>query len=123
LIADGKAPRAKQDETRATYAKKITKDDGRIDWTRSAVEIERQVRAFNPWPGTHTRLGDMLLKVWKVEVVEGISGNPGELLPNFTVATSQGGVRIQELQPANSKRMPVDAFLRGHEVKVGSVLV
>ncbi len=57
LIAVGKAPRAKQDESRATYAKKITKDEGRIDWTRSAVEIERQVRAFNPWPGTHTRLG------------------------------------------------------------------
>ena len=122
LIAEGKAPRAKQDETRATYAKKITKDDGRIDWTRSAVEIERQVRAFNPWPGTHTRLGDLLLKVWKIEVVEGVSGNPGELLSGFIVATSQGGVRIQELQPANSKRMPVDAFLRGHEIRVGSVL-
>jgi methionyl-tRNA formyltransferase len=122
LIAEGQAPRAKQDETRATHAKKIMKEDGRIDWTRSAVEIERQVRAFNPWPGTHTRLGDLLLKVWKIEVVEVVSGNPGELLPGFVVATSQGGVRIQELQPANSKRMPVDAFLRGHEVKVGSIL-
>jgi methionyl-tRNA formyltransferase len=122
LIVEGKAPRAKQDETRATYAKKITKDDGRIDWTRSAVEIERQVRGFNPWPGTHTRLGDMLQKVWKVEVAEGVSGNPGELLPDFIVATSQGGVRLQEIQPANSKRMPIDAFLRGHEVKVGSIL-
>ena len=122
LVAEGKAPRAKQDETRVTHAKKITKEDGRIDWTRSAVEIERQVRAFNPWPGTHTHLGDLLLKVWKVEVVEGVSGNPGELLPDFIVATSQGGVRIQELQPANSKRMPTDAFLRGHESKVGSML-
>jgi methionyl-tRNA formyltransferase len=122
LIAEGKAPRAKQDETRATYSKKITKEHGRINWTRSAVEIERQVRAFNPWPGTHTCLGDLLLKVWKVEVVEGVSGNPGELLADFIVATSQGGVRIQELQPANSKRMPIDAFLRGHEVKVGSIL-
>jgi methionyl-tRNA formyltransferase len=122
LISEGKAPQAKQDETRATYAKKITKDDGRIDWTRSAVEIERQVRAFNPWPGTHTRLGDLPLKVWEVEVVEGASGNPGELLPDFIVATNQGGVRIRELQPANSKRMAVDAFLRGHQAKVGSML-
>jgi methionyl-tRNA formyltransferase len=122
LITEGKAPRAKQDETRATHAKKITKEDGRIDWTRSAVEIERQVRAFNPWPGTHTHLGDLLLKVWKVEVVEGVSGNPGELLSDFIVATNQGGVRILELQPANSKRMPIDAFLRGHESKVGSML-
>jgi len=122
LIAQGKAPRTEQDETRATLAKKITKEDGRIDWTRSAVEIERQVRAFNPWPGTHTRAGDLLLKVWKVEVVEGVSGNPGEVLADFIVATGQGGVRIRELQPANSKRMPVDAFMRGHAVKVGSIL-
>ena len=122
LIAEGTAPRAKQDETRVTHAKKITKEDGRIDWTHSAVEIERQVRAFNPWPGTHTHLGDLLLKVWKVEVVEGVSGNPGELLPDFIVATSRGGVRIQELQPANSKRMLTDAFLRGHEARVGSML-
>ena len=122
LIAGGKAPRTKQDETRVTHAKKITKEDGRINWTHSAIEIERQVRAFNPWPGTHTRLGDLLLKVWKVEVVEGVSGNPGELLADFVVATSQGGLRIRELQPANSKRMPIDAFLRGHEVKVGSML-
>ncbi len=122
LIAEGKAPHAKQDETRATHAKKITKEDGRIDWTCSAIQIERQVRAFNPWPGTHTRLGDLLLKVWKVEVVEGVSGNPGELLHGLIVATSQGGVRIQELQPANSKRMSIDAFLRGHESKVGSML-
>ena len=62
------------------------------------------------------------MKVWKVKVVEGVSGNPGELLADFVVATSQGGLRIQELQPANSKRMPIDAFLRGHEVKVGSML-
>ena len=122
LIAEGKAPRAKQDEARVTYAKKITKEDGRINWTRSAVEIERQVRAFNPWPGTYTRLGDLLLKVWKVEVVEGISGNPGELLADFVVATGQGGLRIQELQPANSRRMAVDAFLRGYAVKIGAVL-
>jgi methionyl-tRNA formyltransferase len=122
LIAGGKAPRAKQDETHVTHAKKITKEDGCINWARSAIEIERQVRAFNPWPGTYTRLGDLLLKVWKVEIVEGVSGNPGELLADFVIATSEGGLRIRELQPANSKRMPIEAFLRGHEVKVGSIL-
>jgi methionyl-tRNA formyltransferase len=122
LIAEGKAPRAKQDETRVTYAKKITKEDGRVQWTRSAVEIERQIRAFNPWPGTHTSLGDLQLKIWKAEVVEGVSGNPGELLSDFVVATGQGALRILELQPANSKRMPMDAFLRGHPLKVGAVL-
>ena len=122
LITEGRALRAKQDESKATYAKKLTKEDGRIDWTRSAVEIERQIRAFNPWPSSYTRLGDLLLKIWKVETVEGVSGNPGEVRADFIVATGQGGLRIVELQPANSKRMPVDAFLRGHKVEVGTVL-
>ena len=122
LIAEGKAPRAKQDETRATYAKKLVKEDGRIDWTRSAVEIERQVRAFDPWPSAYTHMGDLLLKVWKAEIVEGVYGNPGELQVNFVVATGQGGLRILELQPANSTRMSVDAFSRGHAVKPGMVL-
>jgi methionyl-tRNA formyltransferase len=122
LIDEGKAARARQDETLATYAKKITKEDGRIKWTRSAIEIERQIRAFNPWPSAYTRAGGLLLKVWKAEIVEGVTGNPGEVLSDFTVATGQGSLRILELQPANGKRMPVDAFLRGHEVKTRTVL-
>ena len=122
LINRGNAPRAKQDESRATCAKKLTKDDGRIDWRRSAVEIERQVRAFDPWPGTYTHCGDLLLKIWKAEVVEGASGQPGELLPDFIVATGQGGLRLLELQPANGKRMTLDAFMRGHVVGLGTIL-
>jgi methionyl-tRNA formyltransferase len=122
LIDEGKAPRAKQDEARATYAKKIVKEDGRIDWARSAVEIERQIRAFNPWPSAYTQLSGLLLKIWRAEVVENVAGNPGEILADFVVATGHGGLRIGELQPANSKRMPVDAFLRGHPVKPGAVL-
>jgi methionyl-tRNA formyltransferase len=122
LIPEGKAPRAKQDETKATYAKKIAKEEGRIDWTKSAVEIERQIRAFNSWPSAYTHWGKLLLKIWKAEVVENASGNPGEVLADFTVATGHGGLRILELQPANSKRMPVEAFLRGHRIEAGTVL-
>jgi methionyl-tRNA formyltransferase len=122
LIAEGKAPRAKQDETRATYAKKIVKEDGRIDWARSAVEIERQIRAFNPWPSAYAQLSGLLLKIWRAEVVENVAGNPGEILADFVVATGHSGLRILELQPANSKRMPIDAFLRGHPVKPGTVM-
>ncbi|HUI05781.1 MAG TPA: methionyl-tRNA formyltransferase [Verrucomicrobiae bacterium] len=121
LIAAGKAPRTKQDESRATYAKKLAKEDGCIDWPRPAVEIERQIRAFNPWPSAYTHCGDLLLKVWRAEVVEGAGGRPGELVSGFVVATGQGGLRILELQPANGKRMTFDAFLRGHAVEVGTV--
>jgi methionyl-tRNA formyltransferase len=122
LIVEGKAPRAKQDEARATYAKKIAKEQGRIDWTRPAIEIERQVRAFNPWPSAYTQMGGLLLKIWKADVIGGATGTPGQVLADFTVATGEGGLRILELQPANSKRMPVDAFLRGHPIKAGVVL-
>jgi methionyl-tRNA formyltransferase len=122
LITEGNAPRAKQDETKATYAKKIMKDNGRIDWAKSAVEIERQVRAFSPWPSAYTHAGDLLLKIWKAEVVENVSGNPGEVLAGFIIATGHGGLRIFELQPANRKRMPIEAFLRGHKIEVGTVL-
>jgi methionyl-tRNA formyltransferase len=121
LIEQGNAPRTKQDETQATYAKKLTKEDGRINWTRSASEIERHVRAFNPWPSAYTFCGELLLKIWKAEIVEGVTGKPGEMLPGSIVATGQGGLRILELQPANSKRMSVDAFLRGHATGEGTV--
>jgi methionyl-tRNA formyltransferase len=121
-IAEGKAPRVKQDGTHATYARKIAKEDGHIDWTKSAIEIERQVRAFNPWPSAYTQLGDLMLKIWKAEVAENVTGNPGEALAGFVVATSHGGLRVLELQPANGKRMAVDAFLRGHPVKSGTAM-
>jgi methionyl-tRNA formyltransferase len=122
LIHRGNATRTKQDESRATYAKKLMKEDGLIDWKRSAIEIERQVRAFDPWPSAYTHWGDLLLKIWKAEVVEGVGGRPGEVQPGVVVATGQGGLRILELQPANGRRMTVDAFLRGHLVKAGTVL-
>ena len=122
LIAEGNAPRTKQDETRATYAKKLTKEDGRIDWTRPAVEIERQVRAFDPWPGAYTHCGGLLLKIWKAEVDMNASGKHGELLPGFVVATGRGGLRILELQSAGRKRMNAEEFLRGHAVEEGAIL-
>lgn len=114
LIAAGKAPRTPQDESRVTHARKLSKEDGRIDWTRPAAEIERQVRAFDPWPGAYTYRGQTLLKLWRVEVVEQPAGNIGEITGRGVVATGQGGLRIVELQPAGGKRMSFEAFARGH---------
>jgi len=123
LICEGKAPRAKQDETKVTYAKKIAKENGHIDWTKPAGEIERQIRAFNPWPGSHTQMRDLLLKIWKAEIIGGATGKPGEVLADFIVVTGGGGLRVLELQPANSKRMATEAFLRGHKVEAGTKLI
>ena len=114
-------PRRVQDESQVTYAKKLSKDDGRIDWKKSAAEIERQVRAFNPWPGSFAFLGDTMLKLWKVEVRENDVLKPGELHDNC-VGTGQGVLRLVEVQPAGGKRMSFDAFRRGHRVESGSVL-
>ncbi|HTS17123.1 MAG TPA: methionyl-tRNA formyltransferase [Verrucomicrobiae bacterium] len=122
LIAEGRAPRAKQDETKATHAGKIAKEDGRIDWSRPAAEIERQIRAFNPWPSAYAQLGDTMLKIWKAEAVDGAAGRPGEITSDFVVSTGQGALRVLEVQSANGKRMPVNAFLRGHPVEAGTLM-
>jgi methionyl-tRNA formyltransferase len=122
LIAKGRAPRAPQDESRATYAKKINKEDGRIDWTQPAEHIERQIRAYNPWPGAYTFLDETMLKLWRAVVVEPGTGSPGEVLPGFTIATSRGGLKILELQPSSGKRMSAEEFLRGHHTEQGVFL-
>jgi len=111
-IARGDAPRRAQDAGLVTYARKIAKEDGRIVWSRPAVEIERQVRAFDPWPGTFTYLGEMMLKVWKVQIVDAVAA-PGEL-NGEVVGTGSGGLRLLEVQPAGKRRMAFADFLRGH---------
>jgi len=102
-------PRRPQDETRVTHARKLTKADGRIDWTKSAVEIDRQVRAFNPWPGAFTDRAGTLLKIWKVELVSAPATGAD------IVTTGAGGLRLLEVQPAGGKRMSFAAFARGRQ--------
>ena len=91
----GDFPRRPQDESQVTHARKLTKEDGRVDWTKPAIEIERQIRAFTPWPGAFAYLGDLMVKLWKAEVVN-------------------SELRLLEVQPANGKRMSFEAFQRGH---------
>jgi methionyl-tRNA formyltransferase len=102
----GNFPRRPQDESQATYAPKLKKEDGRVDWTKPAIEIERQIRAMNPWPGAFTALGDTAVRIWKAELADG--PGPG------VWPTGAGWLRIVELQPAGGKRMSLEAFARGH---------
>jgi methionyl-tRNA formyltransferase len=122
LIDAGRAPRAPQDEKQVTRAGKLTKEDGRVDWTKPAVEIERQIRALNPWPSAYTFWGKTMLKLWKTEVVANATGKPGEVLPGFIVAAGTGGLRLLEVQPANGKRLPINAFASGHRLESGIIL-
>ena len=112
-------PRRPQDESQATRARKLTKEDGRIDWTKPAVEIERMIRAFDPWPGTHTYVNELLLKIARAAVVPNVNAPPGTLLPDFVIATSNGGLQPWEVLPAGRQRMSAEDFLRGMRLQPG----
>jgi methionyl-tRNA formyltransferase len=118
---DEDPPGVPQPEEGATYAAKLTREDGRIDWTRDAAAIARQVRALNPWPGTFTILEGEPLKVLACETAEG-RGAPGEVLRDLVVATGQGAVRLTRVQRAGRSATDTAAFLRGHAVPAGSRL-
>jgi methionyl-tRNA formyltransferase len=104
-----------------TIARLVEKEDGRMDWARPALELERRVRAFVPWPGAWTQLGPHLLKIWRTEVVPG-AGAPGTVLAahgTLDVATGKGALRLVELQPEGKRRMSAVEFLSGHRLKEG----
>jgi methionyl-tRNA formyltransferase len=113
-----------------TYAAKIKKEDGQIDWQLPAQKIWNRSRAFTPWPGAFTFLQTetklQLLKIWKVEVVEK-SGGAGEVLAadknGIIVACGENSLRLLELQREGGKRLSVEQFLAGHPIKVGARFV
>lgn len=114
-----------QDARLATYASKIDKTEARIDWSRSSVEIDRQVRAFNPSPGAETHLDGASLKVWQGEAVAA-RGAAGTVLEagrgGVVVACGQGGLRLTVLQRAGGKRLPAAEFLQGFPLQPGRIL-
>jgi len=121
-LAAGRAQPWPQPEEGVTYAAKIDKAEGRLDWTRPAVLLERQVRALEPSPGSWTELGGQRLRVLAAELAAG-HGVPGEVLDErLTVACGEGALRLTRLQPAGGRAMASDAFLRGHKVPIGSRL-
>jgi methionyl-tRNA formyltransferase len=120
----GLTPRV-QDGALASYAPKIAKSEARIDWSRPAADIDRQVRAFNPAPGAETTLGGQALKIWGA-VPEAGSGVPGTVLDGageaLRVACGSGVLAITSLQRAGSKRLEAAQFLRGSPIPAKTVL-
>ncbi len=105
-----------------TYAHKIEKAESTIDWTQPAAEIERRLRAFDPFPGGVATLAGEAIKVWRAELAEG-HGTPGEVIaPGPVVACGQGALRLTELQRAGGKRLPAAEFLRGFALPAGAQL-
>ena len=116
-----------QDERAATLAPMLKKEDGLIDWHKSALEIERRVRGFDPWPGSFTHAGDKLLKVHRAKIIATErTGNPGEVIRadggGFWIATAGGVIELVEVQLANKKRLPGGEFIKGARIKVGDRL-
>ena len=126
----GKISPQPQPEEGSSYAVKIKKEDGRIDWSKPAVQIWNRLRAFMPWPGAFTFLQMepklQLLKIWKAEVTER-SGRAGEILSadksGIIVGCGQNALRILELQREGGRRLTAEQFFAGFPIKVGAQFV
>ena len=119
-------PSRAQDAGSATYAAKISKSEAAIDWSNSAIDICRQVRAFNPAPGAATAWDGTPLKVWRAEPLAEDAGAPGTVArtdaSGLVVAAGKGAVKITELQKAGAKRLAAAAFLGGSTLVPGARL-
>lgn len=131
-VAAGQAVRVKQDDAEATHAPILKKEDGQIDWTKTAREIYNRLRGFTPWPGAYTSLRGQHLQVTRASVADasaiGLTGSfhPGDLHVQrrrlFVGCGSVTALELLEIQLQGKKRMPVDAFLNGYAVAPGEKL-
>ncbi|MFB6421638.1 MAG: methionyl-tRNA formyltransferase [Candidatus Malihini olakiniferum] len=116
LLAQGKVIAEKQNDSLATYAKKLSKEEAKLDWSLSAEQLERRIRAFNPWPISYITIDKQRLKVWKANVLNVThSEQPGTIISadkqGIQVATSHLVLNLLELQPAGKKLMSVQDLI------------
>lgn len=115
-----------QDDSEATYCRKIRKEDAALDFEQSARSLDRRLRAFQPWPGAYFDHGESRIKVGRAswQAVD-VSAHPGTVLTageSLDVATADGVLQILELQRPGGRMLPVKEFLKGYPLEVGSVL-
>jgi len=135
-LVNGTAERHVQDSNKSNYAPKLMRDDGELDWSMSATEIERRVRAYDPWPGTSTTFIEVKgkaqgkqkrLKLFpQINTEPSMSGKPGEVLElsknGLVIACGEQAVRCTNIQPEGSARMTAEQFATGGRIAVGDVL-
>ncbi len=114
-----------QDHAQATYARKLDKAEACIDWSEGAAQLERRVRAFNPWPVAWCELDGERLRVWRAEVAQGTSSaQPGSILAarprGIDIATGDGILRLLEVQRPGSRKMPVSEFLKARTIRTST---
>ena len=119
----------KQKDELSSYAKKLTKAMGQIDWSKDAVSLERWIRGLNSWPSAYTFFGGKTLKIWEAQVTEengAQKAEPGQVVSvsreSFTVACGQGALQILSLQLEGKKRVLTREFLLGYQVEPGMIL-
>jgi methionyl-tRNA formyltransferase len=127
LLENGTASPQKQDDSLSTYAVKIEKEMGLIDWSKKSNEIINHIRGFNPMPGAFTNYGDEVLKLWMAERADGeYSGAVGEIVAvtkkGFVVKCGDGAVLVTLMQAKGGKRMAAADYMRGHSIETGVIL-
>lgn len=131
-LEDGSAVRIPQCEEESTYAPKLEKTMGNIDWTMDADRIERLVRGLNSWPGTFTKIHGKTVKIWDCDVVrqETLTENQAAATPGTVIVSEKdqlivkagnGALSLRMLQPEGKKNMTVDAYLRGYPIAQGEL--
>ncbi|MFJ7970750.1 methionyl-tRNA formyltransferase [Psychrobacillus sp. NPDC096389] len=121
--------RVKQDESQVTFARNISREQERIDWNKSALDIHNQIRGLHPWPVAYTTLESQTVKVWKADTIQAKSKElPGTVVKiesdYFVVQTGlEEAIRIDELQPAGKKKMTAEDYLRGvgSKLRIGDI--
>ena len=123
LLPEERLMPVKQDDTAATYAAKLLKSEAQIDWRQDARQIERAVRAFNPFPVCHASFGGMAIKIWQAALQEGAQGEAGQTLAvdkrGITVACGKDALRLEVLQRPGGKAQPAAQFMQAVPVKPG----
>jgi methionyl-tRNA formyltransferase len=119
---DQDPPATPQPADGVTYAPKLTKEDGRLDWAEPAEVLERRIRALNPWPGTFLMLKGEAIRISAASVEAG-QGTPGEALDDAgLIACGEGAIRLARLQRPGRAAMAAEAFLRGLPIPAGTRL-
>ena len=123
-VKEGEAPRISQDDSEATFAYKIDKSLGEIDWNKSAQDIHNLIRGVNPWPGAYTELNDERIKIWKSSLTQQDNSDyqSGTIIKadqdaGILVQTGDGILAIEKLQLPGAKRLKAADFLNGHQLE------